>query len=84
MSVSSTKTIENIVHQRHCFEIKTSTMGKAVGLIPGIGNALGSMSNVILGSGTLIKNSIGMAAMIAIIVVSNRSCEKKLQEEIIS
>lgn len=49
--------------------IKTSTMGKAVGLIPGIGNALGSMSNVILGSGTLIKNSIGMAAMIAIIVV---------------
>ena len=49
--------------------LKTSALGKAAGMIPGIGNSLSSMSEVILGSGTLIKNSIGMAAMIAIIVL---------------
>ena len=49
--------------------LKASALGKAAGMIPGIGNSLSSMSGVILGSGTLIKNSIGMAAMIAIIVL---------------
>ncbi|MGN0374327.1 MAG: stage III sporulation protein AE [Butyrivibrio sp.] len=50
--------------------LKTSSLGKAASLIPGIGGALNSMSGIILGSGTLIKNSIGMASMVAIIVVS--------------
>lgn len=50
--------------------LKTSSFGKTVSLIPGIGRALSSMSGIILGSGTLIKNSIGMASMIAIIAVA--------------
>lgn len=49
--------------------LKTSSLGKAAGMIPGIGGALSSMSGIILSSGTLIKNSIGMASMIAIVVV---------------
>lgn len=49
--------------------LKNSTLGKAASLIPGIGGALNSMSGIILGSGTLIKNSIGMASLVAIIVV---------------
>lgn len=50
--------------------LKASTLGKTVGMIPGIGNTLSSMSEIILGSGTLIKNSIGMAAVIAVITIS--------------
>ena len=50
--------------------VKASTLGKTAGMIPGIGNTLSSMSEIILGSGALIKNSIGMAAVVAIIVVS--------------
>lgn len=50
--------------------LKTSSLGKAAGMIPGIGGALSSMSGIILSSGTLIKNSIGMASMVAIVVVS--------------
>lgn len=50
--------------------LKTSSFGKAASLIPGIGGALSSMSGIILGSGTLIKNSIGMASMVAIVTVS--------------
>lgn len=49
--------------------IKTTTFGKAVSVIPGIGNVLSSMSGIILGSGTIIKNSIGVASMLAIIVI---------------
>ncbi len=50
--------------------LKTSSFGKAASLIPGIGGALNSMSGIILGSGTLIKNSIGMASMVVIVSVS--------------
>lgn len=50
--------------------LKTSSFGKAASLIPGIGRALSSMSGIILGSGTLIKNSIGMASMVAIVTIS--------------
>ena len=50
--------------------LKASALGKTAGMIPGIGNTLSSMSEIILGSGTLIKNSIGMAAVIAIITIS--------------
>ena len=49
--------------------IKTSAVGKAVSAIPGVGGALSSVSGIIMGSGTLIKNSIGVSSMIAIAVV---------------
>ncbi len=51
-------------------KVKASALGKTAGMIPGIGNTLSSMSEIILGSGALIKNSIGMAAVVAIIIVS--------------
>lgn len=46
--------------------LKTTSFGKAVSMIPGIGTTLSSVSQIVLGSGVLIKNSIGMAAMAAI------------------
>lgn len=49
--------------------IKASALGKAMASIPGVGGALSSVSGIILGSGTLIKNSIGAAAMLAIVAV---------------
>ncbi len=49
--------------------IKTSAIGKAFSIIPGVGGALSSVSGIILGSGTLIKNSIGMASMIAVVTL---------------
>ncbi len=50
--------------------IRTTALGKAVSAIPGVGGVLTSVSGIILGSGTLIKNAIGMASMVAIVVVS--------------
>ena len=49
--------------------IRTSAVGKALSVVPGVGGALSSVSGVILGAGTLIKNSIGAAAMLAIAAV---------------
>ena len=49
--------------------LKTSSFGKAVSMIPGIGTTLSGVSQIVLGTGILIKNSIGMAAMTAIIVL---------------
>lgn len=49
--------------------LKTSSFGKAVSMIPGIGTTLSSVSRIVLGTGILIKNSIGMAAMAAIAAV---------------
>lgn len=49
--------------------VKTSSFGKAASMIPGVGGVLTSVSGIILGSGTLIKNAIGMAAMVAIVAL---------------
>lgn len=49
--------------------VKTSAFGKAASVIPGIGGVLTSVSGIIIGSGTLIKNSIGMAAMVAVVAL---------------
>lgn len=42
---------------------------KIFGLIPGIGNSLDSFVEIIAGSGALIKNAIGGAALVCIIVL---------------
>lgn len=49
--------------------LKMGTVWKVMQSIPGVGNALNSMSSVVFASGTLIKNGIGITAMIAILVV---------------
>lgn len=49
--------------------VKTSSFGKAASMIPGVGGVLTSVSGILLGSGTLIKNAIGMASMVAIVAV---------------
>ncbi|MDD6056717.1 MAG: stage III sporulation protein AE [Clostridiales bacterium] len=45
------------------------TVGKAVAAIPGIGNVLDGVGELLLGSGILIKNCVGVAALIALLAV---------------
>lgn len=49
--------------------IKMGTFGKVLSGIPGIGGALNSVSGIVLASGTLIKNAIGIGGVIAIISI---------------
>ena len=49
--------------------MKVGTMWKVMQSIPGIGNTLNSVSSVVFASGTLIKNGIGISAMITILVI---------------
>ena len=49
--------------------LQVGMLYKTLRMIPGIGNSLNSVSTVLLASGTLIKNGIGMTSMLAILVI---------------
>lgn len=49
--------------------LKMGTMWKVLQSIPGVGNSLNPISSIVVASGTLIKNGIGITSMMAIIVV---------------
>ena len=49
--------------------IKKSTLMKAAGAIPGVGNVLGTVAESVLGAGILLKNAIGVAGVVVIIIV---------------
>ena len=50
--------------------VKRSALTKTVEAIPGIGNTFGGITDVVLGTAVLIKNGIGMAGAVILILVS--------------
>lgn len=49
--------------------LKGSAFSKAVSLIPGIGGAVNAVTGVIIGSGALIKNTVGVTAMLLLVMI---------------
>lgn len=49
--------------------IQSNVLSKAMGMIPGIGNGITALSSTVIGAGTLVKNGIGVAALIVVIVI---------------
>lgn len=45
------------------------TLGKAAAMLPGVGNAVNGMSELLLGSGIVIKNCVGVAALLVLAVI---------------
>ncbi|MHB8130919.1 MAG: stage III sporulation protein AE [Mobilitalea sp.] len=50
-------------------QVKRSALLKASEAIPGIGDALGGVTETILGAGVLLKNAIGVAGLIVILTI---------------
>lgn len=50
--------------------VKGSMFAKTASAIPGIGNSVRAVSEIIVGAGTLIKNSVGVAAMIIVLGIT--------------
>ena len=50
--------------------LKTGAVQKLVGAIPGIGQGVSSVAQMVLGSGVLIKNTIGAAGILILIVLT--------------
>lgn len=50
-------------------QVKRSAIYKASSALPGIGNAIGSVAETVIGAGVLLKNAIGVAGLIVIIVI---------------
>lgn len=51
-------------------EFKGSMFNRAITSVPGVGNTLGGMSDVVIGSGVLIKNSVGAAILILLVMLT--------------
>ena len=49
--------------------LKMSVLFKAVSMIPGIGNSAQTVSKTIVGVAVLVKNSIGVAAVLVMLVI---------------
>ena len=49
--------------------LKSTAFSRVAQMIPGIGNVAGSVTDVLLGSAVLIKNGIGAAALIVIVLL---------------
>ncbi|EXG88318.1 stage III sporulation protein, SpoIIIAE family [Clostridium sp. ASBs410] len=50
--------------------MKTGAIQKLIGAIPGIGQGVNSVAQMVLGSGVLIKNTIGAAGIIILLILS--------------
>ena len=49
---------------------RASTVQKAIKAIPGIGDGINAVSDIVIGGGVLIKNGIGVAALIVIVIIT--------------
>lgn len=50
-------------------ELKRSGLMRAAAAIPGVGNAIGSVTETVLGAGVLIKNAVGAGGIMAILLL---------------
>jgi len=50
--------------------LKQSLLGKTVSVIPGVGNALNAVTEIILASAVLVRNSLGVMALIVLVLMS--------------
>lgn len=50
--------------------MKTGTVRKLLGAIPGLGQGVSSVAQMVLGSGVVIKNTIGAAGIVVLLILS--------------
>lgn len=48
---------------------KTTSWSKAISMIPGIGNSASAIGEMLVGTGMVIKNSVGVAAMLILVII---------------
>ncbi len=58
--------------------LKNSSLQKMAGLIPGIGQGVSAVTQMILGSGVLIRNTMGMAAVVILLALMAAPAAKLL------
>lgn len=64
-------------------QVKRSLLYKASEAIPGVGDALGGVTETILGAGVLLKNAIGVAGLVVILTICAVPCIKLLMITIV-
>ena len=51
-------------------KVRQISVGKTLSVIPGIGNLAGSATELLLSSGTVLKNSVGIAGVVILVALS--------------
>jgi stage III sporulation protein AE len=64
-------------------KVKRSLLYKTAEMIPGIGNAVGGVTETVLGTGLLLKNAVGVAGLLVLILVCAAPFGKLLLEYIV-
>lgn len=49
--------------------VSQGMLGRAVSVIPGVGNAVSGIGEVLLGTGIVVKNSIGAAGVVVLVII---------------
>ncbi len=49
---------------------RTTMLNKTVSAIPGVGNAVNAVTDMVIGSAVIIKNGVGVAALVILVVIS--------------
>lgn len=49
---------------------RTTALNKTVSAIPGVGNAVNAVTDMVIGSAVIIKNGVGVAALVVLIILS--------------
>lgn len=66
MSVLGINVVQNLISPAKD-RIVNGTVSRAAAMIPGVGNAVNGVSTLLLGSGILIKNCVGTAALVLLL-----------------
>lgn len=48
---------------------KSSTLARTAGMLPGFGNSINAVAEIMVGSGIIIKNSVGMAGILMLVLL---------------
>lgn len=48
---------------------KTTALNKTVSAIPGVGNAVNAVTDMVIGSAVLVKNALGVSALIVLLII---------------
>ncbi|MCX4269716.1 MAG: stage III sporulation protein AE [Lachnospiraceae bacterium] len=50
-------------------KVKLNSLGKVVGMVPGIGGSAQAVAGIVAGTGTLVRNAVGVAACVVLFVI---------------
>lgn len=75
LSVLGLNVVQNLISPAKD-RLTQGTIGKAASVIPAVGNAVNGIGEIVLGAGIVVKNCVGVAGLLVILVIGVLPCVK--------